>query len=141
MVTPAKCLVIARTWLLGMYSDIDQEIVYLGNIILDIQRQDQNPHQLTSDISADFELALHYQWQIKKSDLAKLQDTHYKDYFQFNTASIYFPGEVQMRPQYPALYKELLAHEVRNKLLSQINMFTAVNAAQMQSIDRWITYS
>ena len=72
MVTPEKRLVTAPAWLSFMYSELQKEIVYLGNVILQIQRQEQNPRHLTPDICATYELALHYQRQLYESDSVKL---------------------------------------------------------------------
>ena len=43
--------------------------------------------------------------------------------------------------QYLALSMEQRIHEVRNELLSRINMAATINAAQMQRIDKWTTSS
>ena len=43
--------------------------------------------------------------------------------------------------QYLAFSMEQRTQEVGNELLRQINMTAAVNAAQMQTIDKWITSS
>ena len=46
-----------------------------------------------------------------------------------------------MGMQYLALSMEQLTQEVGNELLSRINMAAAINAAQMQRIDKWTTSS
>ena len=61
MVTPEKHIVTACAWLSFMYSELQKEIEYLGNVILEIQRQEQNPRHLAHNICASYELALHYQ--------------------------------------------------------------------------------
>ena len=60
MVTPEKQIVTAPAWLRFMYSEIQKEIEYLGNVIVVIQRQVQNPRHLAPDVYAAYELALHY---------------------------------------------------------------------------------
>ena len=52
-----------------------------------------------------------------------------------------FAGEVQMGIQYLALNMEQRTQEVGNELRSWINMAAAINAAQMQRIDKWTTSS
>ena len=47
--------------------------------------------------------------------------------------------DIQMGIQYLALSLKQRTQEVGNELLSRINMATAVSAAQMQRIDKWIT--
>ena len=141
MVTPEKRLVTAPAWLSFMYSELQREIEYLGNVIVEIQRQEQNPRHLAPDICAAYELALHYQRQLYESDSAKLRDAHREDYLRFEAASKQFAGEVQMGMQYLALTMEQRTQEVGNELLNRINMAAAVNAAQMQRIDKWTTSS
>ena len=96
MVTPEKRVVTAPAWLSFMYSELQREIKYLGNIIFEIQRQEQNPRHLAPDICAAYELALHYQRQLYESDSAKLRDAYCEDYLRFEAASKQFAGEVQM---------------------------------------------
>ena len=72
MVTPEKRIVTAPAWLSLMYSELQKEIEYLGHVILEIQRQEQNPRHLAPDICALNELALHYQQQLCKSNSVKL---------------------------------------------------------------------
>ena len=72
MVTPEKRLVTAPAWLSFMYSELQREIEYLGNVIVEIQRQEQNPRHLAPDICAAYELALRYQRQLYESDSTKL---------------------------------------------------------------------
>ena len=102
MVTPEKRVVTAPAWLSFMYSKLQGEIEYLGNIIVEIQRQEQNPHYLAPDMCAAYELTLHYQRQLYESDSAKLQDAHRENYLLFEAASKQFAGEVQMEMQYLA---------------------------------------
>ena len=40
MVTPEKRIVTAPAWLSFMYSELQKEIEYIGNVILEIQRQE-----------------------------------------------------------------------------------------------------
>ena len=40
MVTPGKRIVTAPAWLSYMYSELQKEIEYMGNVILEIQRQE-----------------------------------------------------------------------------------------------------
>ena len=141
MVTPEKRVVTAPAWLSFMYSELQREIEYLGNVIVEIQRQEQNPRHLVPNICASYELALHYQRQLYESDSAKLRDAHCEDYLRFEAASKQFAGEVQMGIQYLALSMEQRTQEVHNELLNRINMAAAVNAAQMHRIDKWTTSS
>ena len=141
MVTPGKRVVTATAWLSFMYSELHREIEYFGNVIVDIQRKAQNPRHLAPDICAANELALYYQRQLYESDLAKHRDAQREDYFRFEAARKQFAGKVQMGMQYLALTMEQRTQEVGNELLNRINMATAVNAAQMQRIDKWTTSS
>ena len=52
MVTPEKRIVTAPAWLSYMYSKLQREIEYMGNVILEIQRQEQNPRHIAPDICA-----------------------------------------------------------------------------------------
>ena len=61
MVTPEKRVVTAPAWLSYMYSELQKAIEYLGNVILELPRQEQNPWHIAPDIGADYKLALHYQ--------------------------------------------------------------------------------
>ena len=72
MVIPEKRIVMAPAWLSFMYSELQKEIEYLGNVIPEIQSQEPNPRHLARNICAAYELALHYQWQLYESDSAKL---------------------------------------------------------------------
>ena len=126
MVTPEKHVVTAPAWLSFLYSQLQREIEYLGNVIIEIQRQEQNPRHLAPNICAAYELALHYQRQLYERDLAKLRDAHREDYLRFKAASKEFAGEVQMGMHYLALTMEQRIHEVGNELLNQINMAVAV---------------
>ena len=63
MVTPEKRIVTAHAWLSFMYSELQKDIEYLGNVFLQIQREEQNPRHLAADICAAYEPALHYQRQ------------------------------------------------------------------------------
>ena len=141
MVTPEKRLVMAPAWLSFIYSELQREIEYLGNVIVEIQRQEPNTHHLTPDICAAYELALHYQGQLYESDSAKLRDTHREDYLQFVAASKQFAGKVQMGMQYLPLSMEKRTQEVGNQLLNGIKMAAAVYTAQMHMIDKWATSS
>ena len=113
----------------------------MGNVILEIQRQKQNPCQLAPDIYSAYELALHYKQTLYERDSAKLQDAHREDYCRIEAASKQFAGEVQMGMQYLALNMEQQTQEVGNELLARINMAAAVNAAQIQRIDKWTSSS
>ena len=44
-----------------MYSELQREIEHLGNIILELQREEQNPHHIAQNICDAYELALQYQ--------------------------------------------------------------------------------
>ena len=52
MVTPEKRIVMAPAWHSFMYSELENEIEYLGTVILQIQRQEQNARHLAPDICA-----------------------------------------------------------------------------------------
>ena len=106
MVTPEERVVTALVWLSFMYSELQREIEYLRNVIVEIQRQEQNPRHLAPDICAAYELALHYQRQLYESHTAKLRDAHCEDYLRFEAASQQFAGDVQMWMQYLALTME-----------------------------------
>ena len=54
MVTPEKHIVTSPVWLSFVYYELQKEIKHLGNVILEIQRQKQNPHHLTPDICAAY---------------------------------------------------------------------------------------
>ena len=58
MVTPEKRVVKAPAWLSCMYSELQREIEHLGNIILELQRQEQNPRHIAPNICDAYELAL-----------------------------------------------------------------------------------
>ena len=141
MVTSEKRVVTATAWLSFMYSELHREIEYLGNLIVEIQSEEQNPRHLALDICVADGLTLHYQWQLYESDSAKLRATHCEDYLRFQAASKQFAGEVPMGMQYLAFPMEQWTQEVGNELLNRINMAAAVNAAQMQRIDKWTTSS
>ena len=130
MVTPEWRVITVPAWLSFMYSELQTEFENLGNVIVEIQRQEQNPRYLGPDICAAYELALHYQRQLYKSDLAKLRDAHYEDYLRFEATSKQFTGEVQIGMQYLALTLVQRTQEVGNELLNRINMAAAVNSAQ-----------
>ena len=59
MVTPEKHIITAPVWFSLIYSTLPKEIEYLGNVILEIQRQEQKPRHLAPDICAAYELTLH----------------------------------------------------------------------------------
>ena len=59
----------------------------MGNVILEIQRQEQNPRHLDRSICAAYELALYYQLQIYVCVSDKLRNTLRQDYLQLKTAS------------------------------------------------------
>ena len=80
MVTPEKRIVTAPAWLSFMYSELQIVIMYMGNVILEIQRQEQNPRHIAPDICAVYELALSYQRQLYKSDSVKLRNALCEDY-------------------------------------------------------------
>ena len=141
MVTPEKRIVKAPAWLSYMYSELHREIEHLGNIILELQRQEQNPRHIAPNICDAYELALQFQRQLYECDSQKLRDTVREDYLRFEAASKQFAGEVQMGMQYLALTMEQRTQDVGNKFLSQINMAAAVNEAQMQRIEKWSTSS
>ena len=141
IVTPEKRVVTAPAWLSFMYSELQREIEYLGNVIIEIQRQEQNPRHLALDICAAYEFALHYQRKLYESNSAKLRDAHREDYLRFEVACKQFAGEVQMGMLYLALPMQQRTQEVGNELLKRIDMAAAVNAAQMQRIDKWTTSS
>ena len=103
MVTRENHLVTALVWLSFMYSELPREIAYSGNIILEIQRQKQNPCHLTPDTHAAHKLALHYQGQLYKSHMVKHQDVHCENYLRFEATCKQFTGEVQLGMQYLAL--------------------------------------
>ena len=94
MVTREKRVVTAPAWLSFMYSELQREIEYLGNVIVEIQRQEQNLRHRAPNICADYEIALHYQRQLYESDSAKLRDAHREDYLQFEAASKQFADKV-----------------------------------------------
>ena len=52
MVTTEKRIVTAPAWLSYMYSERQKENEYMGNVILEIQRQEQNPRHIAPDICA-----------------------------------------------------------------------------------------
>ena len=141
MVTLEKRIVTAPAWHSFMYSELQKEIEYLGNVIHEIQRQEQNPRHLAPDICAAYKLTLHYQRPLYESDLVKLGNALREDYLRFEASSKQFAGKVQMGIEYLALSMEQRTQEVGNELLSRINMAAAINAAQMQSIDKWATSS
>ena len=141
MVTPEKRIVTAPVWLSYMYSELQKEIEHMGNIILEIQRQEQNPCHIAPDIWAAYELALSYQRQLYESDSVTLRNALREDYLRFDAASKQFAGEVQLGIQYLALSMEQRTQDVGNELLGRINMAAAVNAAQMQRIEKWTTSS
>ena len=122
-----------------MYSQLQKEIEYLGNVILEIQRQERNPRYLAPDFRAAYELALHFKPQLYESDSLGLRNALCEDYLRFEAASKQCAGEVQMGMQYLALCMEQRTQEVGNELLCRFNMAVAINAAQMQRIDRWAT--
>ena len=68
MVTPEKRRVKAPVWLSNMYSELQREVGNLGNIILEIQRQEQNLCHIAPNICDAYELALQYQWQLYECD-------------------------------------------------------------------------
>ena len=141
MVTAEKRIVTAPAWLSYMYSELVKEIEYMGNVILKIPRQEQNPRHIAPDICATYELALSKQWQLYESDSVKLHNALREDYLRFEAASKQFAGEVQLGMQYLALTMEQRTQAMGNELLGRINMAAAVNAAQMQRIEKWTTSS
>ena len=94
MVTPEKRIATAPAWLSYMYSELQKEIEYMGNVILEIQRQEQNPCHIAPAICAAYELALSYQRQLCDSDTVKLRNALREDYLRFEAASKQFSGEV-----------------------------------------------
>ena len=60
MVTPEKRKLTAPVWLSYMYSELQKEIEHMGNVIVEIQRHEQNPGHIAADICAAYELALSY---------------------------------------------------------------------------------
>ena len=137
MVTPEKRIVKAPAWLSYMYSELQREIEYLGSIILKLLKQEQNLCHIAPNICNAYELALLYQRQLYVCDAQKLHIAVRKDYLRFEAASKQFAGEVQKGMQYLALTMEQWTQDVGKELLSQINMAAAVNAAQMQRIEKW----
>ena len=77
-----------------MYSELHREIEHLGNINLELQRQEQNPHHIAPNICDAYELALQYQRQLYECDSQKLCDAVREDYLRFEAASKQFAGEV-----------------------------------------------
>ena len=140
MVNPEEHILTAPAWLSFMYSKLQKGIEYLGNVILEVQRQEQNPRHLAPDICAAYELALHYQRQLQESDSVELQNALREDYLRFESDSMQFAGEVQMGIQYLALSMEQRTQVVGNELRSWINMAAAINAAQMRRIDKCTTF-
>ena len=113
----------------------------MGNVILEIQRQEHNPRHIAPDICTAYELALSYQQLLYESDSVKLRNAIREDYLRFEAASKQFAGEVQLGIQYLALTMEQRTQDVGNELHGRINMAAAVNAAQMQRIEKWTTSS
>ena len=103
MVTPEKRIVTAPAWLSYMYSELQKEIEYMGNVILEIQRQELNPRHIALDICAAYELALSYQRQLYESDSVKLHNALRENYLCFEAGSKQFAGKVQLGVQYLAL--------------------------------------
>ena len=101
MVTPEKRIVKAPAWLSYMYFELQREIEHLGNIILELQRQEQNPRHIAPNICEAYELALQYQRQLYECDSLKLRDVVREDYLLFEAASKQFAGEVQMGNSVP----------------------------------------
>ena len=56
-----------------MYSELHREIEHLGNIILELQRYEQNPRHIAPNICDAYELALQYQRQLYECDSQKLR--------------------------------------------------------------------
>ena len=77
-----------------MYSELQKEIEHLGNVILEIQRQEQNPRHLAPDICAAYELALEYQRQLYESGSQKLRDAVREDYIRKTQNSPWEPSGV-----------------------------------------------
>ena len=96
MVTPEKRIGTAPAWLSFVYFELQKEIQHLGNGILEIERQEQNPRLLAPNICAAYELALHYQRELYESDLVKLRNALREDYLRFEAASKQFASEVQI---------------------------------------------
>ena len=118
MVTPEMRIVTAPAWLSFMYSELQKEIKYLGNVMLEIQRQEQNPRHLATDICTAYKLGLHYQRQLYESDSVKLRNMLYEDYLQFEAASKQFAGKVPMGIQYLASSIQQRTQDMGNELLS-----------------------
>ena len=95
-VTPEKRIVTVPAWLSYLYSELQYDIKYMGNIILEIQRQEQNPRHIAPDHCAAYKLALSYQRQLYDSDSVKLGNALRKDYLRFELASKQFAREVQL---------------------------------------------
>ena len=141
MVTAPKRVVKVTAWLSFLYSEVQKEKEYQENVILELLRQEQNPRHIASDIGTAYELALHCQYQLYKSDLANLQEVHLEAYLWFKAASKQFAGKVQIGMQYLVLSMEQRTQEVGNELHSRVNMGAAVNAEQMQRIEKCTTSS
>ena len=94
MVTPVKRIVTAPAWLSFMYAELQKEIEYMGYVILEIQRQEQNPRHIAPDICAAYELALSYKRQLYNSHSVKLRNARLEDYLRFEAACKQFAGEV-----------------------------------------------
>ena len=139
IITPEKRIFTASVWLSYMYSELQKEIEYMGSVILEIRRQEQNPRQIAPDVCAAYQLALCYQLQLYESDSVKLRNALREDYLRFKAASKQFAGEVQLRIQHLALTMEQRTQDMGNELLGRINRAAAVNAVQMQRIEKWTT--
>ena len=113
----------------------------MGNIILEIKRQGQNPRHIAPDICAAYELALSYQRQLYESDSVKLRNALREHYLRFEAARKQYASEVQSGMQYLASTMEQRTQDVGNELLRRINMAAAVNAAQITRIEKWTTSS
>ena len=87
MVTPEKRIVTAPAWLSYMYTKLQKEIKYMGNVILEIQKQVQNPRHIAPDICATSKLAISYQRQVYESDSVTLRNALRDDYLRFEAAS------------------------------------------------------
>ena len=87
MVTPEKRIVTAPAWRSYMYSELQKEIEYLGCVILEIQKQEQNSRHIAPDICEAYELALSYQRQLYERDSVKLRNAICEDYLRFQAAS------------------------------------------------------
>ena len=96
MDTPEKRVVTVPAWLTFMYYELQKEIEYLGNVILEFQRQEQNLRHLTPDNCATHRLVLNYLRELYESDSVELQNVLREDYLRFAAASKQFPGQVQM---------------------------------------------